>query len=202
MSANETLNTLKALADESRLTLLRLLNQGEQTVGDLAAKVELTEPTVSHHLSRLRGAGLLTLRMAGNQRYYRINRDGLAKFKRAMAEIEQMPPEPDVSASDDSWIDALGWDSEDLQVLRTHTADGHLTSIPTKRKKLLVILRWVATLFEPDKMYSETDVNVIIRQVYEEDYVTLRRELIDMGYLRRERGGGQYWLAPADEKVV
>jgi DNA-binding transcriptional ArsR family regulator len=60
---------LKALADDSRLALLRLLNEGERTVGDLARQVDLGEPTVSHHLSRLREAGLVTLRMAGNQRF-------------------------------------------------------------------------------------------------------------------------------------
>ena len=81
------LEMLKALADESRLALLRLLNQGERTVGDLAHQVGLGEPTVSHHLARLRQAGLVTLRMAGNHRFYRVNDSGLARFKQLAADL-------------------------------------------------------------------------------------------------------------------
>ncbi|MBZ0305914.1 MAG: DUF2087 domain-containing protein [Anaerolineae bacterium] len=64
---------------------------------------------------------------------------------------------------------------------------------------MLVILRWLATLFEADKLYTEPEINAILKAVYESDHVTLRRELVDYGYLRRERGGGKYWLAPTDE---
>ena len=78
---------LKALADESRLTLLRLLHEREHAVGDLAGRVELSESTVSHHLTRLRKAGLVRLRMAGNQRLYRTNAPGLAKFKALAADL-------------------------------------------------------------------------------------------------------------------
>ena len=116
------LDILKALADESRLALLRMVNEDEQTVGDLAQKINLGEPTVSHHLSKLREVGLVSLRMAGNQRFYRVNETGLARFKRLVAEIEQMPPEPEPSDTDGSWIAALGWEPWDQQVLREHTS--------------------------------------------------------------------------------
>jgi DNA-binding transcriptional ArsR family regulator len=190
---------LKALGDESRLALLRLLHQGELTVGELARRVELGEPTVSHHLARLREAGLVTLRMAGNQRFYRLNDGGLARFKRMAAEIEQAPASSDsLTATDDAWIAALGWCLADQRVLRDHTADGKITHLPGKQKKMLVLLRWLATLFEPDRLYSELEVNDLLKAVYEEDFVSLRRDLVDLGYLRRERGGGKYWLAPAE----
>lgn len=189
------LDMLKALADDSRLKLLRLMSEKEQAVGDLAARVGLSEPTVSHHLARLRGAGLVTLRMAGNQRFYRINESGLAKFKQLVAHVEQLPPQPEPVVSDDGWIDALGWDAEDQQILRDHITNRKLTHVPGKRKKLLVILRWLATLFEPDKLYTEPEVNAILKEVYAQDHVSLRRDLVDFGYLRRERGGGKYWLA-------
>jgi predicted transcriptional regulator len=194
----ELLIFLKLLSDESRLTLLRLLNQQEYNVGDLAKQVELGEPTVSHHLSKLRQAGLVSLRMEGNQRFYRLNQKGLARFKKLVANIEQFPPEPEPVASDVSWIDALDWPEEDRKVLHDYTRNGKLTRIPSKRGKLLVILRWLATLFDPDVRYSEAEVNQIIKSVHKEDYVGLRRDLIDMGYLRRERGGGKYWLAPEE----
>ncbi len=193
------LEMLKAVADESRLALLRLLNDGEGTVGHLAQQVSLGEPTVSHHLARLRKAGLVTLRMAGNQRFYRINDTGLARFKHLIAEIERLPPAPEPTlADDDQWITALGWSVPDQQVLREHTLGGQLTHLPTKHKKTLVILRWLATRFEPERLYSEAEVNALLKAIYAEDYVSLRRDLVDLGYLRRERGGGKYWLAPAE----
>jgi predicted transcriptional regulator len=195
---SQLLFMLKALADDSRLALLRLLSQGERTVGDLARQVDLGEPTVSHHLSRLREAGLVTLRMAGNQRFYRVNEVGLARFKELAAEIEQLPPALETAASDDSWIASLGWDEEDQKVLRDYTRGGRLVQLPAKRKKFLVILRWLATLFQAERLYSEVEVNAVLKAVYEEDYVSLRRELVDYGYLHRERGGGKYWLAPGD----
>jgi hypothetical protein len=195
------LEMLKAVADESRLTLLRLMHEHEYAVGDLAERVGLSEPTISHHLGRLREAGLVTLRMAGNQRFYRINGPGLTKFKHLVANIEQLPSQPKRNPSDDQWIAALSFDAADQQVLRDHTSAGRLTHLPTKQTKLLVILRWLATRFEPDKRYSEPEVNVILKAVYAADYVELRRDLVDFGYLRRERGGGKYWLAPTDEAV-
>jgi DNA-binding transcriptional ArsR family regulator len=196
------LETLKVLADESRLLLLRILHEGEYSVGDLAQRINLTEPTVSHHLARLREVELASLRMAGNQRFYRINAPGLNKFKQLVGVIEQLPVVPETPTSDNAWIAALGWEAEDQQVLRDHTTNGRISHLPTKHKKLLIILRWLASLFKADTFYTESEVNVILRAVYETDYVGLRRDLVDMGYLRRERGGGKYWLAPTTPEMT
>ena len=196
-NSDQLLEMLKALADESRIALLRILNEGEQTVGDLARMVELGEPTVSHHLTKLRETGLVTLRMAGNQRFYRVNPGGLARFKKLAAEVEQMPPKPEVVVNDTGWVNALGWPEEEAQVLREYIVNGKLTRIPGKLKKANVIVKWLATLFRPGPVYSEADVNTIIKSVYAADYVSLRRDLIEGGYLRREPGGGKYWVDPA-----
>lgn len=201
-SKERLLNMLRALADESRLTLLELMYEREHSVGELAQRVDLAESTVSHHLSRLHNAGLITLRMAGSQRFYRLNEPGLAIFKQTAAEIEQPAPVAGPDESGEQWIAGLGWDPADQQVLRDYTRGGQLTSVPTKQKKLMVILRWLATLFEPDRMYAEAEVNEVLKTVYERDFASLRRDLVDFGYLRRERGGGKYWLTPANENVA
>jgi hypothetical protein len=192
---------LKALADPSRISLLRILYQQELTVGDLAERVNLGEPTVSHHLSRLRTAGLVTLRTAGNQRFYRVNENGLAHFKAMVADIEQFFIQPKPIVSDNRWIEDLDWPEEERKVLQDYTMNGKLIRLPGKQKKNGIILRWLATLFHPGALYSEAEVNNIIKNVYEEDFVSLRRDLIDMGYLRRERGGGKYWLAPIEDEA-
>ena len=186
---------LKTLADASRLALLRLLHEGERTVGDLARQVDLGEPTVSHHLARLREVGLVSLRMAGSQRFYRLNDGGLTRFKQLVAEIEQPQPQAPVVDKDNAWIAALGWSAEDQQVLRDYTAGGKLTRLPAKLKKMQVLIRWLATLFEPERLYSEAEVNVVLKVVYAEDFVSLRRDLVDFAHLRREKAGSKYWLA-------
>jgi DNA-binding transcriptional ArsR family regulator len=192
---DDILPTLKVLADNSRLAVLRYLHEREHAVGELAERLGLSEPTVSHHLARLREAGLVSLRMAGNQRFYRVNEAGLARFKRLAAAIEQAPPAARPKAGDDAWIAALGWSEADQQVLREHTTGGVLVRLPVRQqKKLEVILRWLATLFEPEQLYTEAQVNAVLKTVYAEDYVSLRRDLVDFGYLRRDRAGGKYML--------
>lgn len=194
LSHDPLVEYLKILADESRLALLRYVTQEERTVGDLARLVDLGEPTVSHHLSRLREAGLVTLRMAGNQRFYRAHPQGLARIKKMFAELELFPPQPETPAGADDWIAALGWEPADQMVLRDYTSGGVLTNLPGKLKKMMVILRWLATLFEPERLYSEAEVNEVLKRVYAADFVSLRRDLVDTGYLRRDRSGSVYML--------
>lgn len=190
----------KALADDNRLRMVGYLAQGEYKVSDLAKQLGITEATVSHHIGRLRDVGLLNLRADGTQNFYRINTAVLATLKRLTAQIEEMPLDvPTRAQVDTAWIDALpGFDDEARKVLKDYAPEGHLTQIPRKLKKLQTVLEWMARDFEPGRFYTEAEINAIIRR-YHDDYATLRRELIDFGYLRRERGGGQYWLAPADE---
>lgn len=63
----------KALADEQRRKLLRLLRGGEQPAGALADALGLKPATVSHHLALLRSAGLVRVRRDGQQRIYALN---------------------------------------------------------------------------------------------------------------------------------
>lgn len=68
-----------------------------------------------------------------------------------------------------------------------------LRVFPPKEKKKLVILRKIVQEFEPDKKYSEQEINGILKAIFD-DYVTLRRYLIEYGFLDRTRNGREYWL--------
>src|SRR6478672_8875203 len=71
---------LKALADPVRVKLVSLLfssSAGEVCSCDLAEAVELSESTVSHHLSHLRRAGLVESERRGMNVYHRLRRDAL-----------------------------------------------------------------------------------------------------------------------------
>ena len=64
---------LKAITDEQRLTMIPMLHEREHGVGELAEKLGLSEPTISHHLGKLRIAGLGHLHMAGSHKIRRLH---------------------------------------------------------------------------------------------------------------------------------
>ena len=61
----------KALADETRLKMLRLLSLREMCVCELTVALNLTQPTASHHLNILKNVGLLKDRKEGKWTFYR-----------------------------------------------------------------------------------------------------------------------------------
>ena len=62
----------KALADVNRLRIVRRLAEGEASVAELIAHVGLSQPLVSHHLKRLRAAGLVETRRVGRETASRL----------------------------------------------------------------------------------------------------------------------------------
>ena len=70
-----TVRLYRALGDESRLRILQLLAERDRYLTELATELELSKPTVSHHLAQLRAASLVTLTQQGNLTYYSLRRD-------------------------------------------------------------------------------------------------------------------------------
>jgi DNA-binding transcriptional ArsR family regulator len=66
---------LIALADPMRQDLVQLLARTELNVGEIAERVTLSRPTVSHHLNLLRRAGLVRVRKQGREMYYRLDKE-------------------------------------------------------------------------------------------------------------------------------
>ena len=71
-----------ALADPSRREILDLLRSGERSVGDLVARLHLSQPGVSKHLKVLRAAGLVDVRPEGRRRWYALRAEPLAEVDR------------------------------------------------------------------------------------------------------------------------
>ncbi len=67
--------TLRLLADDTRLHLLWHLLDEERSVGDLVTLVERPSPAVSQHLAKLRMGGLVRTRREGTQIFYRLATD-------------------------------------------------------------------------------------------------------------------------------
>ena len=68
-----------------------------------------------------------------------------------------------------------------------------LKVFPVKQKKKLVILRLIAEQFEKNKKYTEKEVNNILAGIYD-DFVSIRRYLIEYGFMDRVNDGSAYWL--------
>ncbi|WP_029420193.1 metalloregulator ArsR/SmtB family transcription factor [Alicyclobacillus macrosporangiidus] len=172
---------LKVLADESRLRILGILADHEASVDELSAYLGLKPPTVSHHLSRLRELGLVTMRAEGNVHFYRFQSDSLRQFSRLL--------QPERLASM-ARAEGNAWEQK---VLRDFLIGDQLKEIPASRKKRLVILKWLADKFEWDVRYPESQVNEILKR-HHPDFATLRRELI--GNQLMDRDNGVYWRIP------
>ena len=66
-------SAFKAIADPTRREILRLLRHEEMSAGDVAARFDMTKPTMSHHFAVLREAGLVSSRRDGQTIWYALN---------------------------------------------------------------------------------------------------------------------------------
>jgi hypothetical protein len=181
--SEELVTFFKALADSNRLKIVGLLAEKSYSVEELAALLKLKPSTVSHHLSKLAEAELVSSHAESYYSVYQLDRKVLEEKSRTMfsqSELSTVAAEVDV-------------DAYDAKVVRDFTRrDGSLKTIPAQQKKLEAVLRHVVKAFDMGKRYSEKNVNEILSQ-YHEDTATLRRELVGFGLMEREGGGGEYW---------
>jgi len=68
----------KALADETRQEIMRLCCCKWLSVGEIVDALNVSQPTVSHHLRILKSAGLVNVRRAGKQAFYTLNQQRIA----------------------------------------------------------------------------------------------------------------------------
>jgi DNA-binding transcriptional ArsR family regulator len=182
------LRFLKALADESRLKILSILANQECSVEELAVLLQLKEPTVSHHLARLKEVHLVTMRPEGNTRLYQLDSGTLQS-------VSQDILTPDNIAS---WVEDVDIEAWESKILQTYIEGERLKEIPTSRKKRLVILNWLANKFEVGVRYPERMIDNILKR-YHHDFVNLKRELIDNQLMRRENE--LYWRSTSEKGV-
>lgn len=71
--------------------------------------------------------------------------------------------------------------------------EGPLKEFPAKEKRKIAVLRHLLGRFERHRKYSEREVNAVLREALA-DYVTLRRYMIEYGFMDREADGSAYWV--------
>ena len=181
----QLLRFFQVFSNESRLKLIGHLANGEKSVGELAELLNLKEPTVSHHLAELKDIGLVSVRAEGTMRIYGLNGKALEAMRK------------DIFAR--SNLAALVKSSEmteEEKILRAWVRDGRITGIPTQEKKKQVLIRWLAGQIDPNRRWTEREFSEWLTQ-FNEDYATLRRYLVDGGYM--VRANGIYWRTAAND---
>ncbi|MBN3524068.1 DUF2087 domain-containing protein [Paenibacillus apiarius] len=76
----------------------------------------------------------------------------------------------------------------------TEGLDGPISEFPKKEKRKIVILTHLMQRFDAQKQYTEKEVNEILKTAHDEEYVTLRRYLIEYGFMDRLPDGSAYWV--------
>lgn len=80
--------------------------------------------------------------------------------------------------------------SAEDRVVQNFLVDGRLRTMPSRREKRLVVLSHIARIFEPGVRYPEKDVDIALR-AFHDDYVALRRYLVEEDLMSRENN--VYW---------
>ncbi len=78
--------------------------------------------------------------------------------------------------------------------------DKPLTVFPAREKRKIVVLMEIIKRFKTGKKYSETEVNEILMKMWH-DHVTLRRYLIEYGFMERTSDGSRYWVKEDTENL-
>ena len=168
---------LDALCDADRLKVAGRLAERSWTVTELAGELGLKPQAVVRHFNALDAAGLLGREPDAPERAL-LDVEALRRMS-----IELRPTEDDPFE---------GEEAETARILRAFFDGDRLTRLPAQHSRQLVVLRHLAANFEPGIEYPERQVNEILGAI-NPDYATLRRALVDEGFLSRARG--VYWRA-------
>lgn len=81
MDVKKTVTVFKAFCDENRIRILQLLLNGEKCACDLLDEMNITQPTLSHHMKILCDSGIVISRKDGKWMYYSISNEGAETAK-------------------------------------------------------------------------------------------------------------------------
>jgi len=85
----------KALNDPARREILNMLRKGDLTAGEIAEKFEMTAPSISHHLDKLKRAGLVTTEKQGQYVFYSLNTSIIDDLMHYLMNLKTLFNEPE-----------------------------------------------------------------------------------------------------------
>jgi hypothetical protein len=166
-----------SLAAPERRRVVAAIILGATTVEEVKSATGLASRQVGRALARLVDAGLVIRDDDG--RHWLVEEH----FRQAA-----------VALAPDDKAEVFDAPENSARVLRSFIRDGRLVSIPTANAKRRIVLDYLVQEFEPGRRYRERTVNTMLAR-WHEDVASLRRYLVEEGFLEREGGGGDYWRA-------
>ncbi len=168
------------LFDPDRLAVAGALAARSMSSSEIVAATRRPARTVLACLGELRGAGLVVV----DGETYRLDVDALRAAAAEQAQVE-VPMDPAIG---------FGMTDDERVVLERYFSGRTLTEFPAQRAKRLIVLQRLALEFDVGRHYSEAEVNELLFPFFT-DWSTLRRHLVDEGFLDREAraGGNRYW---------
>jgi ArsR family transcriptional regulator len=166
----------KALGHPIRLLILNLVDRKPRHGEELAAILNLNPATISHHVAKLMAAGLLDAKKDQYYQTYSLVEDLLHIPLGELIQLSQ--PSLKIETTEDAYQD---------KVIKTFFRRGRLVKIPAQLKKQQVVLAVIAKEFEPERTYTEREVNQTLLD-FHDDVATLRRGLITHKLMTREKG--------------
>lgn len=171
-------SALTGLSDVQNRLLTCLLN-GETDM-EIGKKFGIAQSTVRNHRFKLR------------------EREKQAKLFLALMHSISMETRSAIGKSDTGNIEELHAtatmvddrynisDQERQKTIRTYMDEnGVLKQFPSREKKKIIVLGEILRNFKEETEYSEKEVNEILKRIYEADYPTIRRALIEYGFMER-----------------
>ncbi|MDR1669401.1 MAG: DUF2087 domain-containing protein [Oscillospiraceae bacterium] len=202
---NTAEKVLRCIGSSDRLNILLALLKQPMTVAALVERHGYnTTGQVYHHLKPLLAADLITEDKNAAKGTYFVNPHRVQGIIMLLAGIHDLV---DVRYTKGDWsaeihsgakmVDEryMTTAEEEERIIKTYFASLEpltLKKFPLKEKRKLVILRVIAGQFECKKRYSEKEINQILKGICE-DYVTVRRYLIEYGFMERTRDCSEYW---------
>ena len=176
MTELEAVRLFKCLADKSRLQILKSLAAEDMYVERLAERLDLAPSTISFHLKKLADAGAV--------RSYRTQYYTMYSLCREIFDTRIL----DIicETSGEAQLQTQREAEYRRRVIDAFFEYGRLKSIPAQQKKERIVLEEIARAFEPERSYTEREVNLILAD-YHDDFCTLRRDMVAEGILSREQ---------------
>ena len=163
----QEVEVFKALADESRLRIIRVLLEKDSYTEYLADLLGLTTATVAHHMKKLEHAGMVYSTKIQHYVIYSINRELLNK------------PIGQLVCAAVHYEDKKTYEE---QVINNYFEYGKLKTIPSQLKKREIVISSIAQRFEKNRSYTEAELVSVIRAIYD-DYCTIKKDFIGMGFI-------------------
>lgn len=194
------------VSDEHGLTVDYLLEQDTNLTGisDVQQQILqlMSQGKSDSEISRIVGIANSTVR---NHRFKLREKEKQAKLFLALMESLEIKTSAPIQKTETGDIEELHFsatmiddrysitEADRKKTVATYfDENGALRQIPSKEKKKIIVLCEIIKNFHKDTVYSEVEVNNILKRIYEEDYPTIRRALIEYGFMDRSDDCSKY----------